>query len=958
MKNEDVALIHQILSGDENAFVSLVNKYQKQVHALAWRKIGDFHIAEEITQDTFLKVYDKLSTLKNPNQFSGWLYVIATNQCRAWLRKKRIETESLDDTETEFIDETAYSKYVAEEQAKVNVEAQREVVKKLLAKLKESERTVMTLHYLGEMTIEEISRFLGVSASAIKLRLHRARQRLQKEEPMIREALRNYQLSPNLTDSIIQEVKHIKPTSPSGTKPIIPWVIGASSIALIVLMLGLGSQYLAHFQHPYSLDAQSEMAVELMNVPIVQNLEMKPDNRNQLRGNSNDTGKGDGTEHESNQVVSDRVDYTQWDLPIGAKARLSKGSINDISFSPDGTQIAVGSATGVWVYNAHTSAELTLLTNHTSKADLLAFSPNGKTMVTGSREEILLWDISSEKLVKSFTGFDSRLTSLRFFEDGKTLLCVYYDGTACLWDTTTDSKKELTHSSYGFLGATVLTLRGRSVTSGNIYLDKSFNGFYVIGYDDGKIRLEDVKTGKHLKTLKGGNNPVFDLLISPNGELLAAYIPDEPYRLWNVTTGQLLKTFPRPRFKRIIGFSKDSKTLAFKTQHGEIDLWDVPTKTLRTTLHTKLDTDFLNFAFSPDFQTIVGVNQEGKFQMWDVNTGSEMSSFTTGHTRGIRMLKYANDNRILAGKSGKRIRFWDTRNLSPLPKQLDVELGIITFAFSKKDNILALTKAFNFRKETRNKFVRESVVGGSLSVWNTHTRDKISDYRIEAHKGESPKLPGLELTGLSKTSMGNNVIVFSQNGYMLATSLNNEGFSDESRFNILLWEVPDGKLQFWLKGHTDKINTLTFTPNGKMLASGSDDDTIRVWDACTATEMLNLPTDKPQTLTFSVDGKILASNNSAGTIHLWDIGKGKQLNSIEGTESGRNVMAISIDSRILATGSNKGTIHLWDIAKGNQLSTLRGHTGPINSLVFSSDGKTLVSGDNYSAIFLWNLPSY
>ncbi|MYB64921.1 hypothetical protein F4X73_09545, partial [Candidatus Poribacteria bacterium] len=63
MKNEDVELIHQILSGDENAFVSLVNKYKKQVHALAWRKVGDFHIAEEITQDTFLKVYQKLSTL-------------------------------------------------------------------------------------------------------------------------------------------------------------------------------------------------------------------------------------------------------------------------------------------------------------------------------------------------------------------------------------------------------------------------------------------------------------------------------------------------------------------------------------------------------------------------------------------------------------------------------------------------------------------------------------------------------------------------------------------------------------------------------------------------------------------------------------------------------------------------------------------------------------------------------
>ena len=71
MKNNDVELIQSILAGDDTAFGNLVKKYQKQVHALVWRKIGDFHIAEEITQDTFLKVYQNLSTLKNPNQFSA-----------------------------------------------------------------------------------------------------------------------------------------------------------------------------------------------------------------------------------------------------------------------------------------------------------------------------------------------------------------------------------------------------------------------------------------------------------------------------------------------------------------------------------------------------------------------------------------------------------------------------------------------------------------------------------------------------------------------------------------------------------------------------------------------------------------------------------------------------------------------------------------------------------------------
>ena len=88
MIQNDAELIQRILQGDEDAFGCLVKKYQKGVHALAWRKIGDFHIAQEITQDAFLKAYRKLSTLKSYDTFSGWLYVIVANLSRDWLRKK------------------------------------------------------------------------------------------------------------------------------------------------------------------------------------------------------------------------------------------------------------------------------------------------------------------------------------------------------------------------------------------------------------------------------------------------------------------------------------------------------------------------------------------------------------------------------------------------------------------------------------------------------------------------------------------------------------------------------------------------------------------------------------------------------------------------------------------------------------------------------------------------------
>ena len=157
MRNSDAELIQWTLTGDQRAFSTLVRRYQKPLHALVWRKIGDFHIAEEVTQDIFLNVYKKLQTLKNPNQFAGWLYVIATRRCIAWLKRKRIPMESLDAMPPDELEELAYAQYHADRQEEIVSEKHREVVKRLLQKLPESERTVVTLHYLGDMKNQILS---------------------------------------------------------------------------------------------------------------------------------------------------------------------------------------------------------------------------------------------------------------------------------------------------------------------------------------------------------------------------------------------------------------------------------------------------------------------------------------------------------------------------------------------------------------------------------------------------------------------------------------------------------------------------------------------------------------------------------------------------------------------------------------------------------------------------------
>ena len=189
MRNDDLALIQRILAGDEGAFENLIKKYQKQVHALAFRKVGDFQTAEDITQETFLRVYQKLATLNDPAKFPAWLYAIVNHLCIAWHRKNRLQIESLQEVHISEIETDVYSRYVTVEHAKSTAEAQRDLVRKLLTKLKESDQEVITLHYFEEMTSSEIGAHLGVSENTIKSRLHRARQQLKRYQFMIQEEL-------------------------------------------------------------------------------------------------------------------------------------------------------------------------------------------------------------------------------------------------------------------------------------------------------------------------------------------------------------------------------------------------------------------------------------------------------------------------------------------------------------------------------------------------------------------------------------------------------------------------------------------------------------------------------------------------------------------------------------------------------------------------------------------------
>ena len=295
MVDDDTLLIHRILSGEEAAFSTLVEKYQRGVHAFVWKKIGDFHFAEEITQDTFVQVYENLSTLRNPSLFAGWLYVIANRLCIKWKQKRKSTSQSLECTSMSEIDLTSYNKYTSEQRDIVAIERRLEIVDKLLKKLPESERTVMTLHYLGEMTVKEVSLFLGVSVNTIKSRLHRARERLKSEEAILRESLSSLQFPTHTTENIMRKISQLKPNAPSGIKQLVPIGISAGSAIIVLLLIGVSGMYIHRFQKPYSLESTSEETIEIIDAQLVREFPAERVAQTQV-GRSDVIGRNDGPE--------------------------------------------------------------------------------------------------------------------------------------------------------------------------------------------------------------------------------------------------------------------------------------------------------------------------------------------------------------------------------------------------------------------------------------------------------------------------------------------------------------------------------------------------------------------------------------------------------------------------------------------------------------------------------------
>lgn len=194
-------------------------------------------------------------------------------------------------------------------------------------------------------------------------------------------------------------------------------------------------------------------------------------------------------------------------------------------------------------------------------------------------------------------------------------------------------------------------------------------------------------------------------------------------------------------------------------------------------------------------------------------------------------------------------------------------------------------------------------------------------------------------------------VTFSPDGQLLASS------SDDQ--TIRLWDTGSQEIKaclHTLREHTNRVRAVTFSPDGRLLASGSDDQTIRLWDPQSGhcRKVLQGHSGRVWSVTFSPDGSLLASGSTDQTVKVWDVITGKCLKTFQGHTDGVRSVTFHADGHTLASGSDDQTVRLWNIDSGEEISVLRGHSNRVWSVAFNTAGDVLASSSEDRSIRLWD----
>lgn len=673
-----------------------------------------------------------------------------------------------------------------------------------------------------------------------------------------------------------------------------------------------------------------------------------------------------------------------WNVTSGEQMgslEAGNGQVHAMSFHSDGKLLSAmhGHCIAIWSLETATRIDEWQLPGWLfDKFCCAAFGPKADCIaVSTGRWGITVWGTDGAEQGPIARLQDEAAVCLAFSPDDQRIFSGCCDNTIKLWDLTVRPESlDVGAVQYCRLRCMALSSDGSRVATS---LNKTTE----------EVSIWNTLTGERLATLGDSSSPqvettpaVFDLALSSNGKIVATALQDKTIRLWRIADQKKIATFRgHTDFVLCVAFSSDGKYLASGSADNTVRLWDLGTNSNILVLRGH-EVPIVAVAFSPDGRRCASGSRDGTVRLWDVMSGKELATLR-GHTGSVVHLAFSHDGRQLASESlDGALKVWDmTIGRSAPESRLTIwrpDENVWGVAFSP-DGTRVLNGLTVYDAETGVKLCEPP------SLWKVVSDD--TNVQLSAD-GKCLALAGEEQVQLRIADSRQQVLtlpLYHNKVDTVSTSPDGTRIASGCGQMVLLSDATTGEQITRLCGHTfDVVVCSAFNQDGRLLATGSEDNTAIIWDVESGrkrwtlsghgytarkkllhkgpegTTVVTWDDTGPKRCTvcfvgFSADRKHAITGSQDGTVKLWDLTTGKEVSTVITQEPGFNSVAMSPDGQYIATGVSNGEVRFWSTSTGEILATLPGHTDAVVCIAFSPDGGRIATGSHDKTIRLWDV---